>query len=223
MVISLGGSQIIKDSEINVVFLKKFKDVIRRNSRKYKFVVVCGGGSVARMYIQGLKDSSLKLQSFAGISATRTNARFVSYFFNREQLDGIPRSMPQVGRLLKHEDIIFCGALEYKPEQTSDSTAAQIAREFGGEFINVTNVDGLFTSNPKVSKSAKLIREISWKEFHKIASKLSFKPGQHFVLDQKASKIIKEEKIRTYIVGSDLRNLDSVLKGKKFKGTIVSD
>ena len=179
MVISLGGSQIIKDGKINVAFLKKFRDVIQRNSRKYKFVIVCGGGSVARMYIAGLKESSLKLQSFAGISATRTNARFVSYFFNREQLDGIPRSMPQVGRLLKREDIIFCGALEYKPEQTSDSTAAQIAREYDAEFVNITNVDGLFTSNPAVNKNAKLVREISWRDFHGIASKLSFKPGQH--------------------------------------------
>jgi uridylate kinase len=223
MVISLGGSQIIKDGKINVAFLKKFRDVIQRNSRKYKFVIVCGGGSVARMYIAGLKESSLKLQSFAGISATRTNARFVSYFFNREQLDGIPRSMPQVGRLLKREDIIFCGALEYKPEQTSDSTAAQIAREYDAEFVNITNVDGLFTSNPAVNKNAKLVREISWRDFHGIASKLSFKPGQHFVLDQKASKIIKQEKIRTYIVGNDLQNLDRVLNGKKFKGTIISD
>ena len=40
-------------------------------------------------------------------------------------------------------DIIFCGALEYKPHQTSDSTSAEIAKQFKTEFVNLTDVKGL--------------------------------------------------------------------------------
>ncbi|PIN95000.1 UMP kinase [Candidatus Pacearchaeota archaeon CG10_big_fil_rev_8_21_14_0_10_30_48] len=223
VVISLGGSQIIKDNKINVSFLEKFKEILNRHKSKYNFIVVCGGGSVARMYISGLKKQSEKLQSFAGISVTRTNARFMSYFFGNNQLEGIPHTMIDVKKLLKKQDMVFCGALEYRPHQTSDSTAAQIASELNAEFVNITNVDGLYTGNPSTSKNVKFIPKISWKEFHKIASKISFKPGQHFVLDQKASKIIMEKKIKTYIVGNNLENLNKVLNEKDFRGTLIVD
>src|SRR3989344_6101245 len=48
-----------------------------------KFVVVCGGGSIARRYIHGMDkiNADVKTKSLAGISATRMNARFMSYFF----------------------------------------------------------------------------------------------------------------------------------------------
>lgn len=225
IVISLGGSQILNDGKVNISFLNKFKAVIKKHSRKYKFVIVCGGGSVARMYIDGLKKVGYgeKVQSYAGISVTRINARFMSYFFGNDPLKRIPFSMKDLKKLIKKQDIVFAGALEHKTNQTTDSTSVQIARELNAEFVNITNVDGLFSSNPKTNKNAKLIRNIPWKEFHKIAKKIPFKAGQHFVLDQKASKIIMQEKIKTYIVGNNLDNLDKILIGKKFTGTLIEN
>ena len=221
IVISLGGSQIFLNGKINTSFLRKFKLLIIKYSRKYKFVIVTGGGSIARIYIEGLKDKGHKLQSFAGISITRHNARFLSYFFGEDNTEGIPHTMPELRKLLNRKNVVFTGALEYHPNQTSDTTSAQIAKELGAEFINITNVDGLFTSNPKKNKNAKLIKEISWKGFHDIASKMAFHPGQHFVLDQKASKIIMDHNIKTYIVGGNLNNLNKVLNGEEFRGTLI--
>jgi uridylate kinase len=54
-----------------------------------------------------------------------------------------------------------------------------------------------------------------------MANKIKYHPGQHFVLDQKAAKLIKKEKIKTYILGKNLRNLDSLLNSKKFVGTSI--
>jgi len=51
---------------------------------------------------------------------------------------------------------------------------------------------------------------------------MKFHPGQHFVLDQTASKIIKNSKINTYILGEDMKQLDNLLNGKKFIGTKIS-
>ena len=56
----------------------------------------------------------------------------------------------------------------------------------------------------------------------KIAKKIEFKPGQHFVLDQKAAKIIKKNNIKTFILGKDLKQLNNVLNNKHFVGTLVS-
>jgi uridylate kinase len=222
VVLSLGGSLIIPDG-INLGFLNEFKRVIGKNTGRFKFVIVCGGGSIARKYIGALRLSGIgeKLQNFAGISATRTNARFMGYFFNINQEMGIPEKTSQIRKIAEKEDIVFCGALEYKPRQTSDSTAAELAREFGAVFVNLTAVDGLYDKNPS-SKGANLIQEISWKDFYRISNKIKYRPGQHFVLDQKASKTILEGKIPTYILGKDMGNLDNFLNGKGFRGTRIN-
>ncbi len=224
IVLSLGGSLIVPDS-INVKFLELFKKVLLKNTRKYKFVVVCGGGSVARTYIKGLERQKIKkknyFQSLLGISATRTNARFMTYFFGRDANQGIPHDMKEVRNLLAKHNIVFCGALRYEDKQTSDSTAAKLARLFRSDFINLTNIEGLYDKNPKTHKSAKFIPEISHKDFLKMANKLIFHPGQHFVLDQTAAKIINKYNIRTFIVGDDPRNLDKLLNKKHFVGTVI--
>jgi len=54
-----------------------------------------------------------------------------------------------------------------------------------------------------------------------MTNKEKFHPGQHFVLDQSASKIIMKNKITTYILGQDLRQLDNLFNNRKFKGTRI--
>lgn len=222
IVLSLGGSLIVPN-EINLKYLQEFKKVLINYSKKYKFVVVCGGGSVARKYILALRESKIKekLQSFAGISTTRMNARFMDYFFNINPDRGVPHTMRSLKKEVNKKDIVFCGALEYKPDQTSDSTAALISKKFRTIFINLTNVKGLYTKNPNENKDAKLIHSISWLDFDNMINKIKFKPGQHFVLDQKASKIIMKYKIKTYILGNNLRELSNLLRNKKFIGTEI--
>ena len=223
IVISLGGSLIIPN-KIDVNFLENFKKVIDKN-KQYKYVLVCGGGITARNYIKGLEERKIKnkeiLQSFLGISATRLNARFLTYFFGRDTNKGMPQDMKEVKNSLERNDIVFCGALRYSKKQTSDSTAAKLANYFNTEFINLTNVKGLYDKNPKKFRSAKFIPEISYKKFLKMASQVPFKPGQNFILDQTAAKVIKKHNIKTYILGPDLKNLDNLLNNKHFVGTVI--
>ncbi len=224
IVLSLGGSLIVPE-KIDPNFLREFKKTIISNSKEYKFIVVCGGGTVARKYISALKEMGLneELQSFAGISATRMNARFMSYLFKINPRRGIPHTLKTIKKYIKKQSVVFCGALEYKPNQTSDSTAVEIASSFDTIFINLTNVDGLYNKNPSKHKNAKMIPKISWKKFYEIANEKEFKPGQHFVLDQTAAKIIKNNKIKTYILGKNLKELDNLLKNKRFKGSVICD
>jgi len=224
IVVSLGGSLIVPD-EVDIKFLSEFKRVILKNTNRYKFVVVCGGGSVARKYISALRQAgaSEKFQGLSGISATRMNARFMNYFFNINPEYGIPHSMKILRKYSKKQDIVFCGALEYKEKQTSDSSAAEIAKNLKASFVNLSNVAGLYDKDPNTKKDAKLISKISWNDFYRMANRQKFRPGQHFILDQTASKIIMKSKIRTYLLGKNLKEFASFLKNKKFKGTIVGN
>lgn len=223
MVISLGGSLIVPD-KVDFQYLDNFKATLKKHYKTHKFVVVCGGGSIARKYINALKKEgrSHRQLSIAGIRATRMNAKFMMQFFGKEANDTLPISMKSVKSNLSRNNIVFCGALYYDVNSTTDGNAAKLARYLKSDFINLTNVPGLYTSNPKKNKNAKLIPKISWTAFEKKANKLKFKAGQHFVLDQRAASIIRKHKIKTYIIGPDTNQISNLLKGKKFKGTSIS-
>jgi|SRR3989338_678845 len=225
VVISLGGSLIVPE-KMDVKFLQKFKSILQKNYKKHKFVIICGGGTIARRYISALKKEgkSKKELANAGIKATRMNATFMMQFFGeKEANDSLPRNMIDVKNNLRKNNVVICGALRYASNSTSDGTAAKLANFLKTEFINMTNVKGLYSANPKTHSNAKFIPEISWKEFEKRALKLKFKAAQHFVLDQQASVIIRKNKIPTYIIGKELSNLDKILNGKKFIGTSITE
>jgi len=221
LVVSLGGSRVVPN-KIDYEFLKKFKGVIEKIKKGNKIVVVVGGGSVARKYIDTLKKAKLdkKKLSFLGFEATKLNAMLVGNFIGANSES--PESMREVNKLLKKNNVVVTGAVEFKPRMTSDGTAADIAKSIKADcFVNITNVKGLYSRNPKKFKSAKFIPEISFKEFSKIVNKLKFKPGQHFVLDHSAAKVIGKNKIKTYII-KNIDNLIKIVKGEKIVGTVIS-
>ena len=222
IVMSVGGS-IFNPNGFNYEFVKELKKVLTDLSKTRKIIVVCGGGKTARNYINPLKMAGVpdKNCELIGIGITRMNARFFINFFGEIASQHVPASMKEVKNLLKKSNLVFTGGLRFVPDSTSDGTAAGLAHYFKTDFINVTNVKGLYTKDPNKFKEAKFISQISFKDFNDIASKIKYQPGQHFVLDQNAAKIIKKHKIKTYIIGPDLNNLVNLIKGKKFTGTII--
>lgn len=222
IVISLGGSIIIPSNKKDS-FLLEFKKVLKKNYKEYKFVIACGGGSIARSYqiVLAHEHRSYKELSLAGIRATRMNAELIMQLFGKDANGELPYSIKEVQSELHKNHLVVCGSLRYADNETSDSTAAKLADHLEAEFINITNVAGLYTQDPRKNPSAKLIPYESWEKFDKRAKAIHYKPGQHFVLDQKAAERIHKKRIKTYIIGKDAHNLDKLLKGKKFKGTTI--
>ena len=221
-VIYLGGSRIVPD-DVDYKFLERFERIIKRN-QDVKFVVVTGGGKTARRYISALKklDATTKKQSKAGIAITRMHASFLARLFGKKANEptSVPKSMKKVKDLLGKNQVVFCGALRYKNKNTSDGTAADLAGYLKAPFINITNVRGLYTSNPKDNPKAKFIKKMSWKSFWGKVSKIKFEAGQHFVLDQSAAKTIMKKKIPTYVIGS-LLDFSKIIKQESFNGTLI--
>lgn len=223
IVISLGGSMIVPN-EPNFSFLNSFRKTLAKHYKSYKFVIVCGGGTIARKYIDNLKKehkSKLEL-SKAGIMATRMNAKFMMQFFNNNNAnDTLPSSMKDVRDNLAKNNVVICGALRFTPNATSDTTAAKLANYLNSEFINITNIKGLYTKNPFTNKDARFIPFIDWYSFDKMANKLKHEAGQHFVLDQSAATLIHKHKTKTYIIGPNTKQISNILKGKRFIGTLI--
>src|SRR3989344_1210744 len=125
-VISLGGSIIVPD-KVNFKFLENFSKLINKYKKKYKFVIVTGGGGTARKYISSLRKEKLgeDVYSLIGIATTKLNARLVA------------DSLKEVTNLLKRKGLVVCGALGFQPEMTSDGDAAEIAKYLNADFINL--------------------------------------------------------------------------------------
>lgn len=223
VVISLGGSLIVPE-KINFKFLDNFKKTLQRNYGKFKFVVVCGGGTIARKYIEALRNEGKSSRELAeaGIRATRMNALFMMQFFGRDANEKLPLDMIEVKNLIPKNQVVICGALRYEDKSTSDSTAAKLAHFLKSDFVNMTNVKGLYSDNPKKNPKAKLIPKISWRDFETMALKIKYRAGQNFVLDQNAAVMIRKNRINTYIVGSN-EALEKLIKNKKFVGTSICD
>jgi uridylate kinase len=130
--------------------------------------------------------------------------------------------MKNVSNLLKKHDIIFCGALRYAPNQTSDATACRLAAYLQSDFINLTNVKGLYDKNPFKFRNAKFIPSTTRENLAKIVRAIPQKPGMHGPVDHTAMKVILENKIRVFILGDDAKQLDNLLNNKPFIGTKIN-
>lgn len=216
IVISLGGSVIIPD-EIDYEFLLHFKALLKKFP--YKFIVVVGGGRTARKYIEPLRKAGLnyEFQDWIGIEVTRLNAKLVSLFLGFRQ--DIPRTIDKFLEIARKQKISVLAGI--KPGTTTDGVASSVAAKMKADFfINITNVKGLYNKDPTKFKDAELIREITYKQMQRLMPKKQ-SPGQHFIIDGLALKNITKNKIKTYIINKDLRNLENLLKGKKFTGTLI--
>lgn len=221
IVLSLGGS-LICPANFDFKFLKKFKQVIEKYIKKdYKFAIICGGGKLARAF-QEIASKSSKLNNekldWLGIHATKINAHLVKSIFANNAEDFIVSNPTQK---IKFKKNVVIGA-GWKPGWSTDYVAGLLAKNLGiKEIINMSNVDYIYDKDPKKHKNAKKIQKISWENYLKLISQ-KWKAGMNVPFDPVAAKEAKKSRIKVSIIGKDLKNLDNLLDGKKFKGTIIN-
>jgi aspartokinase-like uncharacterized kinase len=99
---------------------------------------------------------------------------------------------------------------------TSDSIAAHIAHRLDADkLILVTDVDGIFTSDPKTNLDAKLIGELSATELLKMGHRTS--------VDLFLPKLLLEKKLDCYVVnGAHPSRIRAVLRGEKTVCTFIA-
>ncbi|MFZ2072620.1 MAG: UMP kinase [Minisyncoccia bacterium] len=222
IIISLGGSLIVPDN-VDVSFLKDFKLLILSNiEKRKKFVIITGGGKVCRRYQEALKEISKPSHEeldWLGIYATRFNAEFVRLVFgDLTNSEIIINPTLSVG----FDKSIMIGA-GWKPGCSTDFDAILLAKNIGAKkVINISNIDYVYDSDPKVNPNAKKIENISWAEYRLIIPK-EWNPGLNSPFDPVASKMAEEEGIEVIIMnGKPIDNLAKCLNGEKFLGTVIS-
>ena len=168
VVIKLSGSVFNLSSEninqLNNKFYNTFKqysNVLTNLPSNIQPVVITGGGNIARLYINfarnlGQDEATLDL---IGIAISRINAKLLIASLGNYAYPDVPQSLDEVGRFIESNKIIVSGGLH--PGQSTNATSALIAEKTGAsEFINATDVKGIYDSDPRKNKDARLYEKI---------------------------------------------------------------
>lgn len=224
IIISLGGSLVIPNSGMDTKFLSEFNTFIREKiSQGFRFFIVVGGGATARHYIEEAKKIAGHITNwdldFLGIHTTRLNAHLLRTIFQDVAHPRIIANYEKKIQNLKQPVVIAAG---WKPGFSTDYDAVILARDYHAEIIiNMSNVTQVYDRDPKKYPDAKPIHKISWEEFTKIVGN-KWNPGSNLPFDPIATKLAKDVGISVYVIGKDLGNLDAILNGQNFVGTVIS-
>ncbi len=221
-VISIGGSALFSDQTPNVTRIIEIASAISNLAGEgYKFALVVGGGSVARAYIAAAKE--IGANNFAldelGISITRANA----FLF----LCALDRSHPFVLTDLKDaKPLVDSGKIPVYgglvPGFTTDAVGVLLAEKLNATFVNLSNTDGIYSSNPATNSRARLYRELSFEKLLDLVSKAEAKPGQNFPVDLASAMIIKRSKVPSlFLNANNMENFKAAIQGRPFVGTLV--
>ena len=227
-VLSVGGSIVAPDKP-DFDFLDKFSKIIRAwlsQDLSRKLIMVIGGGAPARDYQNAYrKGCDLRKKNinndeadWIGIMATRLNAQLVKAVFE----DLCPNPVvydPTAVDDFRGQILVAAG---WKPGFSTDNDAVVLAERFSGNLVvNLSNIAKVYTDDPKKNPEANPIDSISWENFIKIVG-TEWVPGKNTPFDPIASQRAQKVGIKVICAaGKDIENLENILNGKDFKGTVI--
>jgi uridylate kinase len=221
-VISLGGSTVVPEVPEGG-FVKNFCDLIRERVKAgRRFVIVVGGGRTSRNYHKALQDagnSNSDDNDWIGIYATHLNAELVRLALGPLAHPDIVKD-PTKKVSWKSEVLVGGG---WKPGRSTDYDAVLLAEMFGAKsLINVSNIDYVYTADPKKDPGAKPIEKISWADLIAMLP-AEWSPNLSAPFDPIAARLAETQKLSVSIVnGSSLQNVSLALDGAAFKGTVIT-
>ena len=145
---------------------KKLKDYATFFVKKSKIcqpIIIAGGGKIARYFISHARSSGADESTLdeLGIEISRLNARLLIYALKGKAYPHPPTNLTEVKHAVDSGLIVVTGGLH--PGQSTNATAALIAEKIHAtEFLNATDVDGIYDLDPNKNKNAKKYKKISF-------------------------------------------------------------
>ena len=211
IVIKLSGRVFGMDS---VRILKDYASFLARISKICQPVIVAGGGNIARHYIHHARSSGADESTLdeLGIEISRLNAKLLIYALKNKAYSHPPTTLQEVRHAVDDGRIVVTGGLH--PGQSTNGTAALIAEKIkASEFLNATDVDGVYDKDPNKYKNAKKFKKVELRDLRKMLVHEDSVAGGYDLMDIVALKIIERSRIKTRIIKADLKTLDRAIRG----------
>ncbi|MFP3208159.1 MAG: UMP kinase [Nitrososphaeria archaeon] len=181
----------------------------------WRVVAVTGGGNVARIYIRAARDlgASEAALDELGILITRANAELLIAALGNLAYPSVPRTLDELlAASASSRDIIVMGGLQ--PGQSTNAVAALAAESLGAEIlVNATDVDGVYTEDPRRNPSATKLEAVRVDELMRILDGSGHRAGTYELLDHVSLRILERSRIPA-VVTSYSRILDA-LRGER--------
>jgi len=223
VVLSVGGS-LLNPGKPDFAFINNLASLLKKLKAKYQIAVVCGGGVPARedaSHIRKIGGSEF-LADEAAILSTRMNAMMLLAALGEDAHPVVAESFKKAMNAVNSGKIVLMGGTI--PGITTDTDAALLAEGIGAKrIVNLSNVDGVYTADPKKDRNAKKLQNMSFSQLIQLASRYDErKAGTRFVFDLIACKMIARSGIETHFVyGKKLAEVQNAIEGKKHSGTVV--
>jgi uridylate kinase len=222
IVLSVGGSLIVP-GEIDMEFLQNFRAFILDKVRRgFSFFIITGGGQTARKYQAAGHAARGDLHpedlDWLGIHATRMNAHLLRAVFLDDAQARIVKN-PTRAIIPKKPIIIGAG---WKPGWSTDYCAVMAAKRLGAKrLVNLSNIDFVYTADPKQDPNAQKIEKIDWDSFRKLIPD-HWDPGLSSPFDPVAAKEAQHLGLEVAVMnGKKLDELGNYLEGKPFAGSVI--
>ena len=229
-VLSVGGSIVVPEKP-DTEFLNKFISMTTswlNEDKNRRLILVVGGGGPARVYQNAYRDVLSSVGSttgadnseadWIGIMATRLNAQLLKASFGK--------LCPNPVVYNPTEDIKFEGqvlvAAGWKPGFSTDTDAVYLAENFDADtVVNLSNIEKVYTDDPRKNPDATPIDNISWADFRKMVGD-EWVPGKNCPFDPIASKKAQEMNLPVICAaGKNIENIKNILDAKDYVGTTI--
>jgi uridylate kinase len=202
--------------------LKDYAAFFVKQSKICQPVIVAGGGKIARYFINHARSSGADESTLdeLGIEISRLNAKLLIYALKGNAYPHPPTNLTEVKQAVDSGLIVVTGGLH--PGQSTNGTAALIAEKINAaEFLNATDVDGIYDSDPNKNKKAKQFKRIELKDLRSLLVHEDSMAGGYDLMDIVALKVIERSKIKTKIIKSDIKTIEKAIKGLSIGTEII--
>ncbi|AJW69872.1 UMP kinase [Nitrosopumilus adriaticus] len=206
----------------NAKVLKDYAEFLVKISKTCQPIVIAGGGNIARHYISHARSSGADESTLdeLGIEISRLNAKLLIYALKNKAYSHPPTTLQEVRHAVDDGLIVVAGGLH--PGQSTNGTAALIAEKVQAEqFLNATDVDGVYDKDPNKFKNAKKFRRIDLKNLKNMLVHEDSVAGGYDLMDIVALKIIERSKIKTRILKATPKNIENAIKGGNIGTEII--
>lgn len=202
--------------------LKDYAAFFVKQSKICQPVIVAGGGKIARYFINHARSSGADESTLdeLGIEISRLNAKLLIYALKDNAYPHPPTNLTEVKQAVDSGLIVVTGGLH--PGQSTNGTAALIAEKINAaEFLNATDVDGIYDSDPNKNKKAKQFKRIELKDLRSLLVHEDSMAGGYDLMDIVALKVIERSKIKTKIIKSDIKTIEKAINGLSIGTEII--
>jgi uridylate kinase len=220
VVIKLSGS--IFGSGAKSKSIKEYGMMITELNKHIQPIVITGGGNIARHYIDlargfGSDEASLDL---LGIEVSRLNAKLLLHSVGGRVYPKVPTNLEEVSIAAVTDEPVILGGLH--PGQSTNATSALVAEKVKAQlFVNATDVNGVYDSDPNINRHAKAFKKITVDKCIEVLGKNSSMAGKYDLMDMVALKIIERSRIPTVILRASVTNIIKAIKSDTKIGTRI--